>query len=39
MEVLGRTVFLDLCYPETIKTLSNYADIEVRLLFDVMSVR
>ena len=39
MEVINGIVLIDFCYPKTIKTLSHYADIEVRFVFDVTNVQ
>ena len=38
MKIIDGIVFIDFRYLEAGKTLSNYADIEVRFVFDVRKV-
>lgn len=39
MKIIDGIVFIDILYLEAGKTLSNYAAIEVRFVFDVKNVR
>lgn len=39
MKIIDGIVFIEVLYLEAGKTLSNYADIEVRFVYDVKSVR
>ena len=39
MKIIDGIVFIDFRYLEAGKTLSNYADIEVRFVYDVKNVR
>ena len=38
MKIIDGIVFIDVLYLEACKTLSNYAEIEVRFVFDVSKV-